>query len=220
MSVLLEPAKVMLTQIGQFLVSILLVIIILIVGWVICKLIKSLVTNILRRVKLDDVSDRIELDSILAKGGVKYSLSELIGVICYWLGILVTFVVALSTVGLITPGLVDKIISYIPNIIASIFILIVGMFVASLLKSIVQASVNNAGISHAAFLSRLTEIIVIVFAVLMVLEQLSIGVRISTITVAIFLGSLGLALALAFGLGCRDIAARFVSDLIERVNKK
>jgi len=58
--VLLEPAKTVLTQIGQFLVNALLVVIILIIGWVISKLIRTLVTRVLRAVKLDELSDRIE----------------------------------------------------------------------------------------------------------------------------------------------------------------
>src|SRR4030042_2216587 len=99
-AVLLEPAKTVITQIGQFLINVLLMIIILIIGWMISKVIKSLVVRILKAVKLDDLSERIELDNLLAKGGIQYSLSELIGVICYWLALLVTFVVAINAIGL------------------------------------------------------------------------------------------------------------------------
>jgi hypothetical protein len=70
------------------------------------------------------------------------------------------------------------------------------------------------------FLGRLAEIIVIVFAVLMILEELKIGIRVSEITLSIVLGSVGLAFALAFGLGCRDVAEKFVSDTIDKLKKK
>jgi hypothetical protein len=52
------------------------------------------------------------------------------------------------------------------------------------------------------------------------LEQLNIGIRITELTLAILLGSLGLGLALAFGLGCRDIAGKFVSDFVDKLKKK
>lgn len=219
-TVLMEPAKLVLGQIGQFLINILLVIIILIIGWVASRIIKTLITSVLRKAKLDELSVRIELDNILAKGGIKYSLSELLGVVSYWLGILVTFVVALSAVNLITTVLLDKIVSYIPNIIAAIFIIIVGMFTASLLKNIIQAAALNAGISHASFLAKVAEVIVVVFALLMILEQLGIGVRVSEITLAIILGSIGLGAALAFGLGCKEIAGKYIENLVEKINKK
>lgn len=219
--VLLEPAKVVLGQIGQFMVSMLLVIIILIIGWVISKLIKTMVTKALRAIKLDELSTRIELDGLLAKGGISYSLSELVGVICYWLALLVTFMVAINAVGLtIAAELLRQVVSYIPNVVAAMFILILGMFVATILKNIVQTAANNAGLSQSKLLSGIVETIIIVFAVFVALEQLQIGIRITELTLSIVLGSIGLGMALAFGLGCKDIAARFVSELIESMKKK
>ncbi len=219
--VLLEPARTVLAQIGQFLVNVLLVIIILIVGWIISKLIRSIVTKALRAVKLDVLSDRIELDSVLEKGGITYSLSELMGVICYWLALLVTFMVAINAVGLtIAADLLNKIVLYIPNVIAAIFILILGMFVATLLKNIVQTAANNAGLSQSKLLAKVVEAIIFVFAVVVAMEQLNIGISITELTLSIILGSLGLGLALAFGLGCRDIAGKYVGELIDKLKKK
>jgi len=221
LTVLLEPAKVVLQDIGQFLVSVLLVLIILLVGWLIAKLIRTLVTKGLRVVKLDDLSDRIELDSLLAKGGIGYSLSELLGIICYWLALLVTFMVAINAVGLtIAADLLNKVVLYIPNIIAAIFILIIGMFVATIVRNIVQAAANNAGLDNAKVLAKVVDIAVMVFTVMMALEQLGIGTQTISLLVSIVLGSLGLGLALAFGLGCKDIVGRTVSDFVDKLKKK
>ncbi len=219
--VLLEPAKSVVSQISQFLVSVLLVIIILIVGWVISKLIKTLVVRVLQAIRLDEISDRIELDSILAKGGIKYTLSELIGVVCYWLALLVTFVIAINAVGLtVAADLLNKVILYVPNIIAAIFILILGIFVATLLSNIIQTAAMNAGLSQAKLLGKISEVVVIVFAILITLEQLGIGAKLIEITTGIVLGSLGLGVALAFGLGCRDLAEKFTAELIDKVRSK
>ncbi|MGA2775532.1 MAG: hypothetical protein ABSE81_05665 [Candidatus Omnitrophota bacterium] len=219
--VLLEPARTVLGQIGQFLVSILLVLIILIVGWLISKAIRAIVTKGLRAIKLDELSDRIELDAVLEKGGITYSLSELLGVICYWLALLVTFMVAVNSIGLtIAAELLNKIVLYIPNIIAAIFILILGMFIATLLKNIIQTAASNAGVSQVKLLSKAVEVIVMVFAIFVALEQLNIGIRITELTLSIVLGTVGLALALAFGLGCKDIAGKYAAELIDKLKKK
>ena len=219
--VLLEPAKTILSQISQFLVNVLLVVIILIIGWIIAKIIKTLVTKLLRAIKLDQLSDRIDLDSILAKGGLSYSLSELIGVICYWLALLITFVVAINAIGLtVAADLLNRIVLYVPNIIAAVFILILGMFVATLLSNIVKTAANNAGVSQAKLLGKAVEVVVIIFAVAISLEQLGIAAKVIELTISIILASLGLSVALAFGLGCRDLAAKFISDLIENLKSK
>ena len=219
--VLLEPARTVLAQIGQFLVSILLVIIILIIGWVISKVIKSIVTKSLRAIKLDELSDRIELEALLEKGGIGYSLSELLGLICYWLAILVTFMVAINAVGLtIAADLLNKVVLYIPNVIAAIFILILGMFAATILKNLVVTAANNAGLNQGKLLGKVVEVIVFAFAIFVGLEQLRIGIQITQLTISIVLGSIGFGLALAFGLGCKDIAGKFMSDFIEKMKKK
>ena len=218
---LLEPAKTVLSQIGTFLVNVLLVIVILIVGWVISKFIKTLVTKVLRAIKIDDLSDQLQLDNVLAKGGIKYSLSELIGVICYWLALLVTFVVAVNAVGLtVAADLLNRVVLYIPNVIAAIFILILGIFVATLLSSIVQTAASNAGLSQSKFLGKLVEVIVIVFAAAITMEQLNIGTKTVELIIGIVLGSMGLGFAIAFGLGCKDIAAKFFAELIESIKSK
>lgn len=220
--VLLEPAKVVLSQIGQFIGKTLGVVIILIIGWVIAKVIKTLVIKGLKAIKIVDIiSERIELNSILAKGGIEYSLSELVGVICYWLMLLITFVVAINFLGLtVAADLLNRIVLYIPNVIAGIFILILGIFIATLLKNIVQTAANNMGISQANLLAKVTEIVIIAFSIFITLEQLKIGIRITEITLSIILGSIGLGLALAFGLGCKDIVADYVEELLNKMKKK
>ncbi len=219
--VLLEPARTVLSQIGQFVVNVLLVLIILVIGWLISKLIRSVVTKGLRAIKLDELSDRIELEALLEKGGISYSLSELVGIICYWLALLVTFMVAINSIGLtIAADLLNKVVLYIPNVIAAIFILILGMFAATILRNIVLTAANNAGISQGKILGKVVEVIIALFAIFVALEQLNIGIRITELTLAIALGSLGLGLALAFGLGCRDIAGRFVADFVDKMKKK
>jgi len=219
--VLLDPGKAVLTQIGQFLVNVLLVIVILIIGWLISKVLKSIVTKVLRLVKIDELSDRIELDDLLAKGGIKYSLSEMLGVVVYWLGLLVTMVIAVNAIGLtIAADLLNRIVLYVPNIIAAIFILIAGMFIAKLLNNIVATAANNAGLSQANLLSKIVEVVTMVFAIAIALEQLQIGARIIELTITIILASLGLGLALAFGLGCKDIVGKGVGDFVDKLKKK
>jgi hypothetical protein len=219
--VLLEPARSVLAQISQFVLNALLVIVILIIGWLISKVIKAVVTKALKAVKLDVLSDRIELDKLLGKGGITYSFSELVGIVCYWLGLLVTFMVAINAIGLtIAADLLNKVVLYIPNVIAAMFILVLGMFAATLMRNVVRTAANNAGLGQSKILAQIVGTVVIVFAVFVGLEQLQIGIRITELTISIVLGTVGLGLALAFGLGCKDIAGKFVAELVEKLKKK
>jgi putative Mn2+ efflux pump MntP len=218
--VIIEPTKIILAQVGQFVIKVLLVVLILLIGWIIARIVKTLVVRLLRAIRVDEFADRLELDNLLEKGGLKYSLTELIGVIFYWIVILVTFVVAMNAMQLtVAADLLNRIVLYIPNIIAAIFVLLLGLFVASFLKNVVQTASTNAGVAQANLVSKLVETVVVVFAVAIALEQLGIGAKIIELTISIILASLGLGLAIAFGLGCKDIVGRYVGEFIDKIKK-
>ncbi len=220
-AILVEPTRIILSQIGGFLTNMLLVILLLVVGWIIAKTIKNIIIKILKLLRLDDLSARIKVDELLSKGGIKYSLAELLGVICYWLVLLIALVVAVNAIGLtVAADLLNRIILYIPNIIASIFILILGMFVATFLSSIVHTAAVNAGIAQAKLLTKLVQVVVIIFAIVITLEQLNIATQIVGLAINIVLASIGLGFALAFGLGCKDLIGQTVSDLVDKLKSK
>ncbi len=215
---LVEPAKIVLAQISQFFVNILLVLFVLLIGWLTARVIRYLITKLLKSLKVDDLSERIELDDLFSKGGIPYTLSELIGIVFYWVALLITFVMAINAIGLtIANDLLNRVILYIPSIIAGVFILILGMFIATMLRNIVQTAATNAGLAQAKVLSKFVEVIVVVFTTLIAFEQLGIAPRLIELVVSIVLASLGLAFALAFGFGCQDIAKKFLNDLVEKL---
>jgi len=218
--ILVEPMKEVITQAGRFVGRMVLMLVIILVGSIISKGIQSLITKVLKTIKVDDLADRIEIDAALAKGGIKSTLSELVGIVFYWLGLLITFVIAVNAVGLTaTADLLSRIVLYVPNIIAATFILIMGLFVSTILHNIVQTAAANAGIAIAKTLANLARAVVIVFAVLITLEQLNIGVATINLVLMIGLGSIGLASALAFGFGCQGIAAKYMQEWIEKLKK-
>ena len=219
--VLLEPAREISSQVGKFLIDLLLVIVILIIGWIIAKAVKSIVVKVLTTLKLDDLSAKIELSALLEKGGVTNTVSEIIGIISYWFVLLVTFMVAINAVGLtIAASLLQQVILYVPRVVSAIVVIIFGMFAATLLRNITEVAANNAGVGQSKLLSKIVAGIIMVFVLFIAQEQLGIGIRITQITLAIVLGSIGLGLALAFGLGCKDIVAKYVHDFLEKIKTK
>ncbi len=219
--ILIEPSRTVLTQVSQFFVNLVLFLVILLVGWIISKIIKVAATRLFRMFQFDIIAEKIELDKLLEKGNIQFSLSELLGGIFYWLSLLVTFIVAANAINLtIAADLLNRVVLYVPNIIVGIFVLVLGMFVATILKNIVLTAANNAGLSQGKLLSKIVEVIIVVFTLSISLDQIGIGQRIIELTISIVLGSLGLAFALAFGFGCQDQARKFVSDLIEKLKVK
>ncbi len=82
-----------------------------------------------------------------------------------------------------------------------------------------DTTASNADISYANLFGKITQVTIMVFTVGMVLSQLQIGARIIELTITIILGSLGLGLVLALGLGCKDIVAKTATEFIEKFKK-
>ena len=219
---IVAPVKAMLVQVGGFVSALCAVILILVVGWIIAKMIKNLVVRILDVLQIDSYAERVGVDKILGKGGIKHSIAELIGVLSYWVVMLISLVIAISVLNVNqqATGLLNTIVLYIPRVISAIFILILGMFFASFVSTAVQTATANAGVEQSGLLGRLSQAIIIIFTVNITLKQIQIDISAIENSVLIILSSIGLALALAFGLGCKEIAAKATQEFLDKLKTK
>jgi len=219
--VIMDSVREILTRVGAFIPRLIGVLLILIIGWLIAKLIETVIVRILKLVRLDTLSEKSGTSNFLAKGGIKYTLSELLGVLAYWTAMLIVIMTALNALQwTVAAELLNRVVAFIPNIIVAVVVLVIGMFVSALLAGIVRTAASNAGIKQARPLGQITQVVVVVFAVVIALEQLNIGKIIIASAVQIILAALGLGLAIAFGVGCKDIAGKYVSDLIKKLGEK
>lgn len=219
--VLIEPVKAMLVRAATFMPTLVGILVILIVGWIIAAALKSVVIKVLKVIQFDAASEKSGLSDILRRGGIKATLAELIGSLIYWIIMLLVFMASLNALGMtIVAALLDKVILYIPNVIAAIFIVALGIFFASIIGTVLRTACTNAGIAQAKFLGQLTQTVIIIFAVVMTLEQLGIATTVLTDTIRILLGSIGLALALAIGLGSKDLAGKMINEMVDKIKGK
>lgn len=218
--VVADPVKAMLIKIWSYVPTLVGAIVILIAGWMIAKLIEAVVVRVLKAIRLDVASDKAGVSNILAQGEIKLTLSEVLGAIVYWLVVFVVIATALNALNLtIAASLISRLVEYVPNIIAAVFALVLGSFLASFVASIVRTAASNAGMERAKLLAQVAQTVLIVFAVIIAIEQLNIATTLIALAVNVILASVGLGIALAFGLGCKDIAGKFISDLVNKLKK-
>lgn len=220
MFVVVEPVKAMLMKIWSYIPAIAGAIVILIIGWLLAKLIEAVIVRVLKAVRLDMASDKAGLSNVLAQGEIRMSISELIGAVVYWIITLVAIATALGTLNLtVAADLVARLIEYVPNILGAIFIVIVGTFVADFVSAVVRTAANNSGLKKANLMAKAIKTILVVFAIVIAIEQLKIASTLIVLAVNVILISIGIGIALAFGLGCKDIAGKFVQDLVNDMKK-
>lgn len=217
----MEPAEAMWARVLGFLPTLISVIVILIVGWVIATLIQKVIVRFLKLARLDTASEKTGIANILTKGDINYTLSEIIGILIYWLVMLVVILAAVNALQLtVAAELLNRVILYMPNVIASVFILTLGIFFANLIGNTVRTTAANAGIAQARTLGQMTQVVINVFVFMESLKQLQIDTSLIDLLLKGVIGALALGVGLAIGLGCKDMAARYVGDLIDSFKSK
>jgi len=209
------------TQITIFIPLLIGAIIIFVVGWFAAKISKRVITKVLSKLQLDKTSEKTGLKEFLQKGNVTQEPSEIVGLLTYWFIMLLTLVASLDTLGLpIASDILNEIFLYIPNVVAAVLVLILGIFLGNLLSSVVQTTVANAGFSNPESMGKISLYAVIFFSGTIALSQLGVGSEIVTAAFILAFGGFSLACGLAFGLGGKDVAAEYLQQWLQKKNKK
>ena len=209
--VITEPFERLYEQILQFLPNFLASLLLLIIGIVLGWLLRALSARIFRTLKLDRFAESLGLREVLQKGGIKDPLSELLSRIIGWITVITFTIIALRTLDIPTvERLLERFLLYLPNVFAAALILFAGYLLSNFLGRAALIASVNAGIKISGMIGKLVKITVLILSVTMSLEQLGIGSGTIVVAFAIVFGGIILALALAFGLGGRDIAKNYL----------
>jgi hypothetical protein len=212
-----DPVRLMTAKILAYLPVLFGALVILIVGWLVAKGIRQLVDWLLKTVRFDILADKTGISEILRKGDLKISAREVLSGLVYWLIIIMVLVMTVDALGLPKASdILASLFAYVPNVIAALLVLVVAMFLASFVSGIVRTAAGNANLPKPQVFAGISRWAIIIFAITISLEQLGIASLLVTTTFNIILGGVVLALALAFGLGGKDAAAKYLDDLMKR----
>lgn len=204
-----------------FMPRLLAALVILFFGWVLAKLLRAAVLRLLRIIQFQRLAEKSGLEAFLEQGNVNMTLSRLVSDIIYWLVLLIVIVSVSRYLGLeVVARLFDRVINYVPNILAAILVLVFGALIARFINRLLFAYLNRLGISNALTLSTIAEYAVQVFVIFVALEQLQIGTALLISAFQIGFGAVALAFAIAFGLGGKERANEIIGRMSRRKNDR
>ena len=210
---MLEPMRVFLVQVGDFLPRLALALVVILLGWFLAKGARFAITKGLRAVNFHVVTQRAGLDGFLRDGGIRADTTEILGLMVYWLVILGALVIGFNSLGLIyVTDLLGRVILFVPKVMVALLVLAFGAYFARFIANAITAYCKNVHIQDADLLGRLAQYAILTFVVLIALDQVNIGGDIVRQSFLIILAGVIFALALAFGLGGKEWAA----ELLER----
>jgi hypothetical protein len=220
MEMLLEPIRTSLHQIGEFLPRLLLALAILIAGWLLAKAVRFAIVKMLHAFNFNVVTEKAGVDRFLQQGGGELDATGILGLLAYWLVILAALMVAFNSVGLANvTDLLGHVVLFVPKVMVAVLIIAFGAYFARSIGTMVTTYCRNIGVGDAALLGHLALYAILLFVILIALDQLGLGDIIrQTFLIVVAAVALGLALGfgLAFGLGGQRRAA----ELLERWSRR
>jgi Conserved TM helix len=186
---------------------------ILLIGWILSNVIASLVDRVLERAGADRLFAEHGGREMYAQAGTAIIPSDVAAVLVKWVIRLIFLVAAANVLGLTqVSALLNQVILWIPNLIVAAVILLVAPLIGRFLRRLIEVGAGEMGFTNARLLGRLAEAAVIVFAVVIAINQVGIAANLVNILFIGIVGALSLAFGLAFGLGGRDVAARLTEQ--------
>lgn len=191
--------------------------VVVLVGFVVAKLLDTLLSKLLAKLGLDRLMAGTGLTKMLGRVGIQVPVSSLIGKIVYWFVLLIFLVSAAESLGLDrVSATLDMLALYLPKVLGAALVLLAGVLLAQLLSGIVRGAAEGVGLDYAHGLGRIAQGLVILISISVAIGQLEVKTDLLNNVIAIALISIGLAAALALGLGSRDIAAQIIAGIYVR----
>ncbi len=189
--------------------------IVLAIGYIVARVVKTVLVKLLEKVGLDKAMHSGSVGQYVNKAAPDFSPSKLIGAIAFWFIFLGAISIAVSQLGI--PALntfVASIAAYLPNVVAALLIFVVAGVIAAAVGGLVARTMGDT--PTGKIVGSVVPVLVMAIATFMILNQLQIAPEIVTITYAALIGGVFLAMALAFGLGGREVAGQMLGDAYDK----
>ena len=208
-----EPLERLRDRMLIFFPNILAFVLIFVVGVTLGWILKRILLNVFRYIRLNTYAEQAGVRPLLIKSGIRESPSLLLSRIIEWIVVIMFLIIALHSLDIpAVESILTQLLLYIPHIFIAASILLVGYVLGTFFGRAALIASVNAGIKVAGLIGKFVKFAVLVLAVSMALEQLGIARETVLVAFAITFGGFVLASAIAFGVGGRDLA----KDILEK----
>ncbi len=204
----------------QFAPKLILAIVFFIIGWVLGNIIARAIEQVFSSLKIDSLFKSIGAEGFLRKAGMSLNTGYFVGQVVKWFVIIVFLFPSLNLVGLTDIGtfLSVDVLGYLPKVVIAAFILIIATVVAEGLSRTLTAGAKSMSLSSAHLIGVVAKYAVWTLAFIIALGELGVADYYMSVLFTGIIAMISIAGALAFGLGGKDAAARFISELHSEVH--
>lgn len=189
-------------------------ILVFIIGWIIAVALANVVRRIIEFLQIDALVEKLNIHKVFQRADVELSIAGLVGWLVKWF-LIIAFLIAAADIlqwDQVTEFLRD-VAAFIPRVFVAVVILVAGMVAADFVHQVVGKAVKSTGMLKPHFVAGVAKWAILVFSVIVALDQLDIGRALIGTLVQGLVATLAIGAGLAFGLGGKEHAARFLDRL-------
>ena len=208
--------------VASFVPNLIIAVIIFAIGWVVASLIEKIVEGLFKTLKVDHALKAAGLEEVVKHSGYSLNSGLFVGSLIKWFVIVVFLVASFNALNLtqVNLFLAQVVLTYLPQVIISVLILMVAVVIADAMKKVVVGSARAAHIKSANFLGTVTKWAIWIFAIIAALFQLGIGVQILNTLLTGIVAAISIAVGLAFGLGGKEVASEILENTKNDIETK
>jgi len=196
--------------VALFLPRILSMLVIIAAGFLVALILKVIVRRIFSIASFRKYCDSAGITQMMRKAAMPPPV-EFLGQVIFWVVWIVFIVLGIDALGIgALREQISRFFLFLPQIFVAMVVLFIGLLIANFFSRATLLAATNANFPSARLLSSLVRLLIIVFFVTMALEQIGLGRRVVLIAFSITFGAMMMGTAIAFGLGGRDVARRFL----------
>ena len=207
--------------VASFLPSLLGALLVFVIGLIVAAVLDRVVERLIYYLKVDAVLRKLGVEQYLHRANLTLDSGHFVGRIVYWFFVLAFLLAASDILGFFTlSGFIRDVLSYVPDILVAVMILLAALMIATFLRRLVMASVMSAQIHGAKGLAVVIWWVVMIFGLLTALVQLGVAVNIINTVITGLIAMMAIAGGLAFGLGGKEYASKLLQRVEDEIEHK
>jgi len=215
--VLLASFKSTFSQIGEGLPTLLGALAILILGWLISKFIATIIGRVLKAVNFDSLTEKLKLDSFMEKANISISPVAIIKKFVFWFLFLVFLIAAIDKLGITAISTeMEKIIAFLPKIFIAVVIMLVGIYIANIIKDLLVAATGSLGLAAGKLISNLAYYFLLFIVIMTALSQTGIDLVALQGPFFIIFASFAIAGAISYAIASHEIMRNILSTFFSK----
>jgi hypothetical protein len=215
MGILTSTYETTMTTVVAYAPQVLATLVLVVAGLVLARAARAAVFAIFEALKVDDVAAKIGANNALKRADVGLSTSQIVAQLVYWTFLVFTASVALSTLGFADAGTFKGLAAMVPNVVIAAFVMVLGINVSAFLSKVIQTAAVNAEVRQARLVRNVSHYGMSTLVTILALRQLGVPEELLSQGFLILFAGMTAGLALAFGLGCRELAGDIASHVWE-----